>query len=444
MKYSQRIQPFIKGAQYTGQIGLLAGLLVCGSAAGQNGPAFRSWTSTDGRVVEAVFVSLEGESVRIRNRSGMEFTVPMERLSSADQQWARAQAQMQRQTPPAGATAAGGAPGPLVPAAEKTWPRVVALEDKPEVVVVREDAAKKEFVYRSPHYEFVCDSRLGANVVREFGRLFEATYLLNCKLPLDLKPKPEPLREYFRALLFTNREDYLANGGSEGSAGVYSSGDKALKVPLQSLGVKMVGTRVSLDKTGDDDNATLIHEITHQMMNHWLRGLPTWYTEGSAEYAEMLEYQSSGRFTWSGMRGRLEEYVLRCNLWQTTPFKMLDLKELMEIQPDAWSQALTRPVEVANGSRGTQATQNYGSAGLLTYFFYHHDGQGDAANMIAYLREMEAADMRVDEPALARKHLLRERTHAQLAEEVKKALKKDGIQVEFDAPGKNGGSSPAR
>ena len=212
-------------------------------------------------------------------------------------------------------------------------------------------------------------------------------------------------------------------------------------MPLKSLGVKMVGSRVSLEKSGDDDNATLIHEITHQMMNHWLRPLPTWLTEGSAEYMEIVEYMPSGRFTLGTMRRRLEDYVTRCNLWQSTPFKMLDLQELMEIQPAAWSAALVKPVKVPNVTGATQASQNYGSAGLLTYYFYHHDGNGDAANIIAYLREIEAANMRVDEPALAKKHLLRDRTYAQLAEDVKRALKKDGVQVVFDSAGKNGGST---
>jgi hypothetical protein len=358
--------------------------------------------------------------------------VPLSRLSAEDQAWARAVGE--KTTLAAGVAATGQ------PVAEKVWPRSVGLDDKPEVVTVREDAEKKEFVYRSPHYEFICDSKLGANVVREFGRMFEATYLLNCKLPLDLKPKPEPLREYFQARLYTNAEDYFANGGVEGSAGVYSRGDKALKVPLKSLGVKMVGSRVSLDKTGDDDNATLIHEITHQMMNHWLRFLPTWYTEGSAEYAEILEYNTNGRFSLAGLRQRLEDYTTRCNLWQTTPFKMLDLKELMEIKSSEWSAALVRPVQVANVTGATQATQNYGSAGLLTYYFYHQDGNGDAANIIAYLRAIEAAGNEADESALAKKHLLRDRTYEQLAVDVKKGLKKEGIEVEFEGEVKNGGT----
>ncbi len=395
---------------------------------------FRNWTSTDGRVVEACFLGLEGDSVKIKARTGAVFTVPLSRLSAADQAWAKV-----APVEPVGTTAVINPSAS--PAAETTWPRGVGLEDKPEVVVVREDAEKKEFIYRSPHYEFVCDSKLGANVVREFGRMFEATYLLNCRLPLDLKPQPEPLREYFLARLFTKREDYLTAGGVEGSGGIYSSGDKALMVPLKSLGVKMVGSRVTLDKVDDDDNATLIHEITHQMMNHWLGPLPVWYTEGSAEYAEMLEYVPSGRFILSGMRKRLEQYVTRCNYWQTTPFRMLNLQELMEIDGRAWSEALVKPVQVANVTGATQAGQNYGSAGLLTYYFYHLDDKGDAAHIIAYLREIEAVGRGVDEPALAKKHLLRDRSYAQLAADVRKALKKEGIEVEFDEGGKNGTSS---
>jgi hypothetical protein len=411
---------------------LLCLLLASATLIAQDAAAIRQWKSADGRLVEAQFLGLSGDKVKMKLRSGTVYEVPLEKLSAEDQQWARTQT--------AAAAAASSNPS-LAPTAEKTWPRSVALADRPEVIVVREDAEKKEFVYRSPHYEFICDSRLGGNVVREFGRMFEATYLLNCKLPLDLKPKPEPLREFFLARLFTEKSDYLAAGGLEGSAGVYRSGAKALMVPLSSLGVKMVGSRVTLDKVGDDDNATLIHEITHQMMNHWLPVLPTWYSEGSAEYTEILEYNANGRFSLSGLRQRLEAYVKRGNYWRTTPFVMLNLQELMEIESRAWASALTTPIQVPNVSGATQAGQNYCSAGLLTYYFYHLDGNGDAAHIISYLREIEAAGRSADEPAAAKKHLLRERTYEQLAEDVKKALKKEGVDIEFEAPGKLPSSS---
>ncbi|WP_395737517.1 SHD1 domain-containing protein [Prosthecobacter sp.] len=405
---------------------LMSALLQAQTAA----PAMHTWTSTDGRKIEAAFVAMEGEGVKIRMANGSTFTVPLNRLSAEDQTFAKNQGA-------AGAGTTAGAAERGAPAASKTWPRSVALEEKPVVTVVKEDAEAKEFVYRSPHYEFQCDSKLGTNVVREFGRMFEATWLINNVLPMDFQPKPEPLRNYFLARLFTEKSDYMSEGGMEGSAGVYSRGKKALMVPLSSLGVKMVGNRVSLEQGSDQSNATLIHEITHQMMNYWLNKLPTWYVEGSADYVSLLEYNSNGRFSLIGLNRRLQGYTKR----KYSPaaggegYGMIDLEELMTIEGDRWAAAL---------ADGGPATANYGSACLLTYFFYHIDGKGDAANLIAYLRQVQDAKTKEEKEAAVKAHLLRERSYAQLSEEVKKGLRKEGVDVTFFPPGKNGPVSGAK
>jgi hypothetical protein len=370
--------------------------------------------------MEAAFVALEGDAVKVRMANGSTVDVPLARLSAEDQTFAKSQT--------AAPATAAAAPGEV--AASKTWPRSFSLPDRPEVVVVKEDAEKNEYIYRSPHYEFQCDSKLGSNVVREFGRIFESTWMLNCMLPLDLKPQPEKLREIFLARLFTNKSDYMEAGGIEGSAGVYMTSKKALMVPLSSLGVKMVGSRVSLENNSDDDMATLIHEITHQMMNHWMGRLPTWFVEGSAEYVEMLEYKRNGGFSLIGLNRQLQGYAKRMNYsGGGKSFTMIDLEELMNIDFARWAAAL--------GKDGA-ATENYGSAGLLTYYFYHLDGNGDAANIIAYLREIENVKSNEEEQAAVKKHLMRERTYAQLGEDVKKALRKEGIDISFFPSGKNG------
>lgn len=392
--------------------------------------AMRTWTSTDGRKMEAAVVSVSADAVKVRMANGSTFDVPLARLSAEDQAYVKA-------LPAGGAPAAAGKDTASAgTAALKEWPRTVALADKPEVVVVREDEEKHEFVYRSPHYEFVCDSKLGANVVREFGRMFEATYLINCQLPLELDPKPERLREIFLARLFTNKDDYMEAGGMEGSGGVYMTSAKALMVPLKSLGVRMVGTRVTLENNpAADDNSTLIHEITHQMMNHWLHLLPTWYTEGAAEYVAMLDYNSNGRFSLIGVNRQVKAYAARMSRGGGKGFQMIDLEELMTIDDARWAAAL---------ARGGVAQENYSSAGVLTYYFYHLDGKGDAANMIAFLKAVKDVKSEAEAAELVKKHLLRERSYAQLAEDVKKAMRKDGLDIEYFPPGKNDGKSSAQ
>lgn len=376
----------------------------------------RTWTSSDGKKIEATFLSSDPAGVKIRLANGTVFTVPLDRLSDEDRSYVEQQSK------------SAASDGPAF--AAKTWPRSIALEEPTQPKAITEDAGKKEFVYESEHYQFRCDSKLGTNVVKEFSRIFEATYLLNCKLPLDLKPTPEQGQEKFVARLYTNKQDYLDNGGLAGSAGVYQSGQKALSVPLSSLGVKMVGSRVSLEKTSDHDNATLIHEITHQMMNHWLSKLRTWYIEGSADAVAMLEYQR-GRFSLIQTKQQLQEYLRRRGS-DGKNFTMLDPEELFGIDGASWAAALT-------SGRG-QASQNYASAAVMTFFFYYLDGAGDAAHLIAYLRDLENA-RRDAEPEAFKKHLLRERSIEQLKEEMRKAFRKEGIALSFAPAGKNGSAS---
>lgn len=392
-------------------LGLIVFTLSSICTAQQPATAPRVWTSADGNKIEATLLGVDGASVRIKLATGVVYTLPITRLSAADQAFVKS------------------IPSAAAPA-EKSWPRSVALDEPPQPKIVVEDAAKKEFVYRSEHYEFRCDSKLGANVVREFCRIFEATYTLNCKLPLDLKPAPEPGQDLFVAKLYTNKEDYMANGGITGSAGVYQSGQKALSVPLSSLGVKMVGNRVSLERTSDDDNTTLIHEITHQMMNHWLGKLRTWYVEGSAEAVEMLDYER-GKFSLIGLKQRLQNYLRRMGS-DGKNFVMLDPEELFSLNGATWSAALS-------SLRG-QATQNYASACLMTYYFYYLDGNEDGANIIAYLRELENAG-RNEEEAAFKKHLLRERSMDTFKSDLKKAFRKEGVDLTFAPAGKNNATS---
>lgn len=382
--------------------------------------------------MEASLLAVEGESVKFQMRTGSLVTVPLVKLSAADQQYLKNQP----------ISSAVGVPAPVAtdsnaPGAEKTWPRSVGIEDTIEIEIVKEDEVAKEFVYRSPHYEFICDSKLGGNVVKEFGRVFEATYLLNCKLPLDLKPEPEALRTIFQARLFTEKEDYYKAGALAGSGGFYHSGIKALMVPLSSLGIKMVGSRVSLEHNSDDDNRTLIHEITHQMMSRLIRFLPVWYTEGSAEYVSMLDYNRTGRYSLAAMSRNLQKYM-QWRDWNGAgkTFTMIDLEELMNLDYRRWAAAFS--------GKKTLVNPNYGSAALLTYYFYHLDGDGDAAHITACMHEVEKSRTIEESYAAMDKHLFRGRTYVQISEDIKKTFRKEGLEITFHPPGKNGTASPTK
>ena len=65
-------------------------LLAATSALAQS--ALRTWTSTDGRKIEAAFVSPTAEAVKIRMANGSTFDVPLARLSAEDQAFIKTQA----------------------------------------------------------------------------------------------------------------------------------------------------------------------------------------------------------------------------------------------------------------------------------------------------------------------------------------------------------------
>lgn len=388
---------------------MLMGLLTFGAMTTLVGQteSFRTWTNQKAQTIEATLTSVNDDKVKLRLRNGAEAEVVLSTLSPADQQWVTDwKARQTPSTPPtAQAAPPEGEASYQGPPSEKDWPRTVALDEKGGATVIEEDAEKKIFRYESEHYEFVCDSRIGVAAVREFSKVFEATWLVNCLLPLDLKPRPERLRTKFLARIFSSTDDYMAEGGVAGSAGVYMGGKKALMLPLSSLGVKMVGSRVSINY-GSEDYGTLIHEITHQMMNHWLRLLPTWYTEGSAEYVELAGY-NNGRFSFGQQHNRLKEHLQRYG----PEFAMVPIEKLMTIEGSEWREGLLTP-----------NSTNYPSALALTYFFYHLDGDGKGTHLFAYLRELEALERPTDEAIkqAAETHLIRERSYAAIEDEVRK------------------------
>ncbi len=397
---------------------LLAALLFAFGQALDAGAAdeYRLWTNAESKQVEAAFSGVNSGLVNLKMRDGKMAAVPLDKLSQADQDWVKQHGTV--------------APRPLFGSstpAGKTWPKSTGLEEAPKATVVKEDAEAKEYVYHTANFEFRCDSRLGADVVREFGRIFEGTLEVNKQLPLELKPTPEKDRELFVAQLFTNKDDYLKAGAIPGSAGVYMSAKRSILVPIQSLGVKIVGKRVALEP--QSDNSTLIHEITHQMMNHWLGRLPIWYIEGSAEYVAAQKYHM-GRFSLTTPGANVRKYLNdHKGVWDKK-FTMWHVHHLMHIEGDAWSGAI-------GGGEGN-AMRNYASATILAYYFYHVDGKGDAANIIAWLRAIESGTAKEE---ATEKHLIRGRKLTDIEKEIAHVMQKDGLVIDYAGDAGPGGTA---
>jgi len=421
--------------------------------------AVRAWTDDAGRRLEAEFAGVQGDSVRLRLTSGETVTFPMARLSVADRSFVESQAgavpTMVTATPAGDAAATTPAMVPeavrRVPVEQRVWPQNVVVPSRAvEIAAVSESVAERRFVYQSEAFEFTSQAKLAGSVMKEVARTFESTRALVEALPWGIVCRPPEGRPRFKAALFETRQDYLEAGGPENSGGVYSTGDKVFKIPFPSLGLEKRGQTYYRDDAYS--NGTLVHEITHQLMDEYLNFLPTWVIEGTAEYAEMLPY-NAGTFRAAAHKSALKEDVA---IWQEREGFAPDIGSLethLKMTREAWLAACNTPQRMR---------EMYHRSQLLVYFFCHLDGDKKGTRFIRYLEAVHGevlatraffADPRVKRmeggrfsyprsmtppdmsPEAAFKHLpilLEERSFAKIAAEMTAAFKDIAVKIRVE------------
>jgi hypothetical protein len=195
--------------------------------------------------------------------------------------------------------------------------------------------------------------------------------------------KPPEGRPRFIAALYETRNDYIAAGGPEMSGGVYSSGDKIFKIPFQSLGMEKRGQ--TYFKDDNYSNGTLIHEITHQLMDDYLGFLPKWVVEGTAEYTEMLPYKS-GTFRADGHKSGIKQDV---DEWQQRGFipDLGSLEKMITMNRDQWD---------AECETSEKMAAMYHRSQLLVYYFSHLDGDKKGTRFIKFMEAVygQVAELR--------------------------------------------------
>lgn len=293
------------------------------------------------------------------------------------------------------------------------WPTTVKTTFSPSDIQTVSQTKREGYIYRSPHFEFRSPVRLPHRAVREFSLVFEATYDLAKAMPIGLNPQARG-NGYYITELFVNNEDYFAAGGPLGSAGSFFPGSGKILVPLPSLGVTRKSGNTSVNR-GAAGN-TLIHEVTHQVMMHWLPLIPIWMGEGFAEITSSLPYET-GYFRLSRMSKAIR-LSTGSGPGAGRNFKMVPLQRLMNISPQAWSAAVSQ----------NKGHQNYRSACILTYYFLRLDGQRQGKRLINYIRAKQKG---MNDGKAMNTYLLEGRNYEQLQKDFTRAWREEGLKITF-------------
>jgi len=339
-----------------GHVTLLS-LLACAMAAAETGGELRNWTSTDGKEIRGRMLGTEGDAVAIKlETTGKTAKVPLARLSATDREF----------------ISKNGWP---LPRPWKKWPTDIRIDLND--IEVESVPADGKFIYRTKHYEIVSAAELAPAVAKDVARIFEGTYRLLEASPWGILARPRD--NHFRAELYRTRDAYIQAGAPPNSAGVYMIKRKVFMVPFESLGLKE--TPKGWQRTSDYTTKTLIHELTHMMMDDALQTIPIWLIEGAAEYMELMPMRI-GTFSPNGQFGALKNHNKQEPAYS--------LSETFSMTHATWQNGGGKP-GAPSGGFGFAGTGNpdipklYHAGLLLTYYFMHLDGDGDAARLQRFI-----------------------------------------------------------
>ena len=383
--------------------------------------AVRTWTDVNGRQVEGELIAYDNVRFTIRGAEGKKGVIPANQLSVEDREYLK---KWRSENPDA----------PWIDTGKLgAWPLTVGAG----VVEAKkgEPPAEGWLMYESEHFEMFSDRELPLVVVGEMASIFEATRMAVRTLPLGLgaQPprRPSPMRRFnyavpglkhdpdrLRVQMFGTPEAYSKSGGPVGTSGSYITWMNRTLISLENVGKKTDDGELILDEIQNE--FVLRHEITHQIMHPWLTSLPMWLKEGFAEYLAAAGY-AKGRYSFSGMDQRMATYV---NKWRFDEdhkrIPALHPSALMAMSEQQWQSALSVEIPI----------RNYNSAALLTYYFLHQDGEQIGKPLAAYF---DAIRRGVPPRQAEREHLLRGRTHEQIAEAMNGAWQAQGVTLIFES-----------
>lgn len=260
-----------------------------------------------------------------------------------------------------------------LPIDKRTYPdRVEVSAATIDAKPVSENPSERKYVYQTETFEFSSQSKLAKSVMTEVAQTFESTRLLLSQLPWGLDCRPPEGLERYQAKLFETRSDYIQAGGPENSGGVYMGALKVFMVPFPSLGLEKRGQ--TWFKNRNFRNDTLVHEVTHQVMDDYLQFLPTWIIEGTAEYTEMLPDTANG-FVARQHESGIKDYI-KAGEKRLGSVEIPNLEAHMTMDRDTWQGLTTTP--------SSMFTLYFRSC-MIVYFFNHLDDDGKGARFMKYM-----------------------------------------------------------
>ncbi|MCB1208694.1 MAG: hypothetical protein KDK97_05180 [Verrucomicrobiales bacterium] len=349
----------------------------------------RTWMDDMGRKVEAEFGGIDGQNAVLIMPGGTKSAFPLAKLSAADRDFIASQSKPAEtvaedlkmpdysKVPP---------PAPHPPLERRLWP-VEVIVTTGAVNPFKVPSPPDKSIFRVGKFQFEMGPDLSVPVIKEVTRTFVAIEELIDRLPWDLRPTPAN-GDFFIAKLYQSGAEYVAIAPPN-SGGFYSLTEKVFHVPYSSLGI-VRDKKKGWVTSGRFKSDTLVHELTHMMMDRIVGYLPIWVAEGSAEYVETIPFSDTGVLRPGDIPKAMPAYILEMTklpkgLQIQSPLaaSAATMVRVMHMSHKEWHAYIDNAPEplppppgyrlMGNPEIGTRQRDLYLNACLLFYYFLHLD-----------------------------------------------------------------------
>lgn len=283
--------------------------------------------------------------------------------------------------------------------------------------------AEGAFGYETKAYRFYSDAEISKQGWRSIMIVCEGLRGAMHSLPLELlqaDPEGEIRRGTVR--LFAEEDSYHEAGGLEATVGTYVPRPGDVLIWTEGL-IEPDPQRGSFQLSKARQYDLLVHELSHQATGREFRRLPTWFSEGIAEYLAAAHF-APGRYSFKDPTTSISTHVKKYlgEVAKRDRFAIIPLQTLVRLDDRAWAE------NTRNGE-GHGPFLKYVSAVLLVHYFCHLDpdrNHGEVVrNFVGALRDGNPASRATVE------QLLRGRSLKEIEAAIEKFWQSKGLRVEF-------------
>lgn len=243
--------------------------------------------------------------------------------------------------------------------APTAWPKSFKPRGEAKIILVKKGGGGGEFIYHTKNFELRSPTPLNRRNLGLFATTAESVPSVLKHIPLPLLGMPKGGRA--KVFIYPDEDSFVAAGGAMGAAGYYSGRKQAIMLRADTFLNPPPPSGSKLPPKADYN--LLVHEFTHLCMHRDLAYLPTWFTEGVAEYIAAM-HENKGVYQFSNISSSIRRRIKSGLPNDKEHILLPSVAETMSLSSDDWRRRIEKG-QIENHYR------SYATSLLIVHTLFH-------------------------------------------------------------------------